>query len=193
VKPRTLWQLKIDNRHSTIDNALMQHAIIELKARCADHARIREILQSKNARFVGTDHQVDTYFRVPSGRLKLREGNIENSLIFYSRPNQAGPKQSDVTMSAVSANSDLREVLAKALGVLVTVDKQREIYFVDNVKVHLDEVVGFGQFIEVEVMGNSAEAEALRKQRESFKREFAVSENDLVQVSYSDLLLAAQH
>jgi adenylate cyclase, class 2 len=193
VKPRTLWQLKIDNRHSTIDNALMQHAIIELKARCADHARIREILQSKNARFVGTDHQVDTYFRVPSGRLKLREGNIENSLIFYSRPNQAGPKQSDVTMSAVSANSDLREVLAKALGVLVTVDKQREIYFVDNVKVHLDEVVGFGQFIEVEVMGNSAEAEALRKQCESFQREFAVSENDLVQVSYSDLLLAAQH
>ena len=171
----------------------MQHTIIEFKARCVDHTRIRDILRSKNARFVGADHQIDTYFHVPSGRLKLREGNIENALVFYSRPDQAGPKQSDVTMSSVSANSDLREVLAKALGVLVTVDKQREIYFVENVKVHLDEVQGLGKFIEAEAIGQSGDASKLREQCEYFQHEFAVNENDLVQVSYSDLLLASDH
>src|SRR3954451_23753740 len=126
----------------------MHHSIIEFKARCADHSRVRELLEQKNARFVGADHQVDTYFRVPQGRLKLRQGNIENSLIFYARPNHAGPKQSNVTISAVPPRSDLRAVLESALGVLVTVDKHREIWFVDNVKIHLDQVKGLGQFLE---------------------------------------------
>ena len=52
----------------------MENAIIEFKARCGNHALIREILKSKNARFIGEDHQIDTYLRVPRGRLKLREG-----------------------------------------------------------------------------------------------------------------------
>lgn len=129
----------------------MEHAIIEFKARCGDHASIREILRSKQARFVGTDHQIDTYFRVPKGRLKLREGNIENSLIFYSRPDEAGPKQSDVTMSLISSNTDLRAVLSKALGVLVAVDKKREIHFVDNVKIYLDEVQGLGRLLKLKL------------------------------------------
>jgi adenylate cyclase class 2 len=167
----------------------MEHAIIEFKARCSNHTQIREILKNRNARFAGTDHQVDTYFRVPHGRLKLREGKIENSLVFYSRPNQAGPKQSDVTMAPVPPNSELRSVLAKALGVLVAVDKQREIYFLDNVKIHLDEVAGLGEFLEVEAIGTAAQVHELRQQCETFRREFGVNDSDLVDVSYSDLLL----
>ncbi|HWR16968.1 MAG TPA: class IV adenylate cyclase [Terriglobales bacterium] len=167
----------------------MQHSIIEFKARSADHQQIREILKNKNARYVGTDHQVDTYFFVPTGRLKLREGNIENSLIFYSRPDQAGPKLSDVTMSAVPPGSDLRAVLSKALGVLVTVDKHREIYFVDNVKIHLDRVEGLGTFIEVEAIGTEEDLPRLKGQCDSFRKEFGVSDSQLMQGSYSDMLL----
>jgi predicted adenylyl cyclase CyaB len=167
----------------------MHHSIIEFKARCADHARIREILRTKNARFVGSDHQIDTYFHVPQGRLKLREGDIENSLIFYSRPHQAGPKQSDVTMSAVTPNSDLRVVLSRALGVRVAVDKHREIYFVENVKIHLDQVEGLGQFIEVEAIGKPDEIAHLREQCERLQHEFGISDADLVDSSYSDMLM----
>lgn len=168
----------------------MEHAIIEFKARCGDHARIREILKSKSARFVGEDHQVDTYFRVPQGRLKLREGNIENSLVFYSRPNQSGPKQSDVTMSAVPAESDVKAVLSKALGIFVAVDKRREIYFVENVKVHLDRVEGLGEFVEVEAIGRQSELANLREQCEGFLREFGIGENDLLAGSYSDMMFS---
>jgi adenylate cyclase class 2 len=168
---------------------LMEHAIVEFKAHCRDHDRIREILKSKNARFAGEDHQIDTYFRVHNGRLKLREGNIENSLIFYSRSNQAGPKQSAVTMSAVPAGSDMRVVLSKALGVLVTVDKRREIYFVENVKIHLDRVEQLGEFVEVEAIGSAAEAAKLQEQCDRFLFDFGVAEADLVAESYSDLLM----
>ena len=167
----------------------MQHTIIEFKARCADHANVREKLKQKNARFVGTDHQVDTYFRVPHGRLKVREGNIENSLIFYSRPNEAAAKQSNVTMSTVPPGSDLKAVLETALGILVTVDKKREIYFVDNVKIHLDEVVGLGTFLEVEAIGSAEERDKLRQQCDQFLKEFRVRQEDFVAISYSDMLL----
>jgi len=167
----------------------MEHAIIEFKARCRDHAPIREILKQRNARYVGEDHQIDTYFRVSQGRLKLREGEIENSLIFYSRPNQAGPKQSDVALAKVPAQSDLRAVLEKALGVMVAVDKRREIYFLENVKIHLDRVEGLGEFVEVEAIGSAHEVGALREQCESYLSEFEISSEDLEEGSYSDLLM----
>ncbi len=167
----------------------MEHAIIEFKARCGDHRRIREILRKKSARFVGEDHQIDTYFRVPQGRLKLREGDIENALVFYSRPNQAGPKQSDVVLAKVPAEAELRPVLEKALGVLTAVDKRREIYFVENVKVHLDRVEGLGEFVEVEAIGSADEVTKLREQCEGFLVDFGIGAEDLEEGSYSDLLV----
>ena len=63
----------------------MAHVNIEIKAKSDNQTMIREILTSKNADFKGIDHQIDTYFNVNFGRLKLREGNIENHLIHYQR------------------------------------------------------------------------------------------------------------
>ena len=68
---------------------------IEIKARTSNPDKIRALLLANNAEFKGIDEQTDTYFNVPAGRLKLRQGNIENALIYYTRINQAGPKQSD--------------------------------------------------------------------------------------------------
>ena len=54
---------------------------IEIKAKCQVPEKIHQILRKKEAEFKGIDHQIDTYFNVNDGRLKLREGNIENHLI----------------------------------------------------------------------------------------------------------------
>jgi adenylate cyclase class IV len=70
----------------------MSSLSLEIKARCPDPSRIRAILKTHKARFKGLDCQIDTYFRVPSGRLKLREGNIENALIYYKRADQKNSK-----------------------------------------------------------------------------------------------------
>lgn len=165
---------------------------IEIKARCDDHGRTRQILSEMGSRVMGTDHQIDTYFRVPDGRLKLREGSIENSLIFYQRPDQAGPKRSDVQLYRVTPpDPSLKAVLGEALGVFVVVDKEREIHFVDNVKIHLDHVEGLGAFLEIEAIdadGTHSE-DSLLAQCEEFMRRFGVRDSDLLDVSYSDLIL----
>jgi adenylate cyclase, class 2 len=163
---------------------------IEIKARCGNPEGVREALRARNAHFAGADHQVDTYFRVPEGRLKLRQGNIENALIAYRRPNQAGPKTSEVALAPVANGDDLRGVLERSLGVLVAVDKQREIYYVDNVKFHIDQVEGLGGFVEIEACGTAdGDREPLLAQCRQYMELFGIRDEDLVEKSYSDLLM----
>lgn len=169
----------------------MKHLNIEIKARSNNHEHIREILNSKNADFKGIDHQIDTYFNVNHGRLKLREGNIENHLIYYDRENKEGPKESNIILFAADPSSSLKSILVNANRVLVVVDKKREIYFIDNVKFHIDTVVGLGTFMEIEAIDadGSIGRETLLEQCNDYMKLFGINSDDLISVSYSDLLL----
>ena len=109
------------------------HINFEFKARHNNITGAENSLKEHQPLFIGEDHQVDPYFNVPTGRLKLREGNIEQSLIFYQRSNVAGAKQSDVTLYQHEANVALKQVLTQSLGVKTVVDKKRKIYFIVNV------------------------------------------------------------
>lgn len=164
---------------------------IEIKAKINNANQIRNILSFNKADFKGIDHQLDTYFKVKKGRLKLREGNIENNLIYYERSNKKGPKQSEVSIFKSEPKSSLKEVLTKALGILVIVDKEREIYFIDNVKFHIDRVKDLGSFVEVEAIDNDGTIgkDKLLKQCQFFLDLFNISQENLISVSYSDLLL----
>ncbi|MDP4262053.1 MAG: class IV adenylate cyclase [Bacteroidota bacterium] len=165
---------------------------VEIKAQCPDGESIRHYLQSHNAEFKGTDEQTDTYFNVPSGRLKLREGNIENNLIFYERDNQHGPKNSHFHLVKVNDPKGLKEVLAKSTGIKVVVTKKREIYYIHNVKFHIDEVPGLGSFVEIEAGNLLADLpmEELQAQCDFYTKELGIASGDLIDVSYSDMLLA---
>ncbi|MDD3284531.1 MAG: class IV adenylate cyclase [Patescibacteria group bacterium] len=169
----------------------MKHTNIEIKAKCINQDKIRDILKSYDAKFIGTDHQIDTYFKVSKGRLKLREGNIENHLIFYEREDKSGPKQSNVTFCEFQKDSGLKKVLEKSLGVLVVVDKQREIYFIDNVKFHLDTVSGLGTFVEIEAIDgdDGIVGENLLEQCNKYLEILGIKESDLLDSSYSDQIL----
>ena len=161
----------------------------EFKAHLRDAAQVRATLKRLGARFLGTDRQVDTYFRVPSGRLKIREGRIENSLIFYQRTDSARARRSTVEMMLLPRRNSVRAILSRALGVLAVVDKRREIYFAGNVKIHLDRVRGLGTFVEVEAMTRTGDIRKVRAQAAKFQKLFAISAADIVPLSYSDLIL----
>ena len=117
----------------------MAHVNVEIKARCGDEDRVRGTLHAHGAVFKGLDRQTDVYFNVSRGRLKLRRGRIENALIFYKRPDQEGPRQSNVHLCPCSPDGgDVEALFAEMLGVRVNVVKDREIYFIGNVKFHID-------------------------------------------------------
>src|SRR5436190_19367677 len=164
---------------------------VEIKARCHNPENIRRYLLNNKAEFKGIDEQSDTYFNVSNGRLKLREGNIENNLIFYERINQSGPKNSHFNLVKVDDAKGLKEVLTKSTGVKVVVKKKREIYYIRNVKFHIDQVTGLGSFVEIEA-GNvfiDLSQKELKEQCDFYMQEFAIYPGDLVEFSYSDMLL----
>ena len=169
----------------------MPYLNVEIKARCTNPAFIRDYLLSNNAEFRGTDEQTDTYFHVPHGRLKLREGNIENNLIYYERSNQAGPKDSHFQLVKINDAARLKEALTKANGIKVVVKKKREIYYIGNVKFHIDEVPGLGSFVEIEAGNILADLskEQLKEQCDYYLQAFNIQPEDLIEVSYSDMLL----
>jgi len=148
-------------------------------------------LKKHNPLFIGEDHQIDTYFNVNSGRLKLREGNIENALIHYEREDTAGAKASRVLLYQHQPDKNLKDILIKTLGKKIVVDKRRKIYFIDNVKFHFDTVERLGTFVEVEAIdkNGSIGKEKLQQQCNDYAILLGIKEDDYCQYSYSDMLL----
>jgi predicted adenylyl cyclase CyaB len=82
-------------------------------------------------------------------------------------------------------------VLEKACGVKMIVKKEREIYYIGNVKFHIDIVPGLGNFVEIEagnILADKTQNELL-EQCKFYLKEFELDETDLLASSYSDMLL----
>ncbi len=164
---------------------------MEMKARTNNLEPILEFLLKNCTLNKGTDLQTDTYFNTKNGRLKLREGNIENALIYYVRSNNADTKLSDVRLIKQDQKNGIKEILAQTNGIKVVVKKSREIYFINNIKFHLDHVTGLGTFVEIEAIdkdGTYSQAD-LKQQCDSYIKIFNIKNSELVSNSYSDLTL----
>ena len=169
--------------------AHLKHVNFEFKARLRNEGAVHAALKKLRARYVGTDRQLDTYFRVPGGRLKLLEARIENALIYYERSDTPRPRRAQIEMMLLPRRHPLRAILRQALEILTVVEKRREIYLVGNVKVHLDRVRRLGKFVEVEAISRSGSLGKVRQQARKFQKLLGIAPVDLVGQSYSDLLL----
>ncbi len=109
--------------------------------------------------------QDDSFFRVPQGRLKLREfadGTAE--LIYYQRADDTAAKASDYVRVPVPDPAALREALVRGCGLLGRVRKQRWLLLVEDAgfatRIHLDRVEGLGDFMELEVVLRPGQTDA---------------------------------
>ena len=165
---------------------------MELKAKVEDLNVVRGKLTSLGAQHIGTFRQVDVYFDVPEGRLKLREVEDDNEgeLIYYQRENIAEPKRSDVFILKVQEPAFLKTLLGRLLKIRATVEKVREIYRYRGTQIHLDRVKKLGTFLEFE-RETSADAQAIRNNQQVLKKlmeKLGISSESLEELSYSDLI-----
>jgi len=166
---------------------------IEIKARVRNIEETRRRAEDLSDAPVEVIRQEDIFFNTPQGRLKLRllaEGR--GQLIYYTRPDQEGPKRSDYHISHTSDPLNLKRVLELAYGIRGVVRKTRYLYLVGQTRVHLDDVEGLGQFMELEVvMGegqSDAEGQAIA---EALMASLGVNKTDLLEGAYLDLLEAS--
>jgi predicted adenylyl cyclase CyaB len=163
---------------------------IEIKARVSDLPRCRARVASLAPAPAEILAQTDTFFAVPRGRLKVRQfSDGSGELIFYERPDGAGPKGSSYSRCRCPEPRAVSAVLAHALGVRGVVEKRREVFMIGRSRIHLDEVRGLGTFLEIEVVLGEREddAEGERVARELLAA-CGVPASDLVGRAYIDLL-----
>ena len=164
---------------------------IEIKARARDFQSIRSRAEALSDTPVQVIPQEDTFFAVGQGRLKLRvrRGSEPAQLIYYERPDQDGPKRSDYQIFETHDSDGLKQTLARALGIRGVVRKTRYLYLVGQTRVHLDDVDGLGQFMELEVVMRpgqpDAEGQAIAQDLMS---KLGVAPSDLLEGAYMDLL-----
>ncbi|BFZ05118.1 hypothetical protein BsWGS_08157 [Bradybaena similaris] len=164
---------------------------VEIKAKVADledlKARAR-LLAGDNGILI---EQEDTFFHVPSGRLKLRHVSGEKAmLIQYNRPDQEGPKLSDFHIAIVDDVEAMKVVLTKALGIRGVVRKSRLLVMLDQTRIHLDHVHDLGDFMELEVMLQDTQSlEDGQKIAEDIMSKLCIKKDDLLDGAYMDMIL----
>ena len=133
--------------------------------------------------------QEDTFFPCSKGRLKFRRfSEQEGELIYYERPDTAGPTESQYARTSSHEPDALTGVLSQALGVRGLVRKRRTLYWAGQTRIHLDDVEGLGAFLELEVVlePRQSTSEGIEISRRLMKR-LKIREEDLVEAAYIDL------
>jgi adenylate cyclase class 2 len=169
---------------------------VEFKAELKDIELARSVCRSLGGRLVGTLLQKDTYYRVPGGtagvhRLKKREtAGEETEWILYDRPDEGGAKLS--TFHIYSEDEALERYGARSLPVWVVVSKARELWLLDQTRVHLDRVEGLGDFLELESLISARQKrEAAEEAVTRLRGELSPALGEAICVGYSDLIAQA--
>ncbi len=172
------------------------HRNLELKVRLTPGglAEVRERVLALGVT-VSCQYQVDRYFAVPDGRLKLRAIAYDTEparaeLIAYRRPDEDGSRWSAYRLTPIDSRvaDDLAATLAHVLSLMVEVRKRRDIAIWRQTRLHLDEVEGLGPFVELEtVIAGQSDAVAEAEHRDAIER-LGLAAWPVEPGSYSDIL-----
>jgi predicted adenylyl cyclase CyaB len=167
---------------------------IEIKARVEDFEALKARAELLSDLPVAVVLQEDTFFNTRKGRLKLRIlAPNRGYLIYYERPDQGGPKRSDYHLAESREPENLKTALSLALGVRGVVRKTRYLYMVGQTRIHLDDVEGLGQFMELEVVMKEGQSDAEGQAiAEDLMRRLEIREEALLEGAYMDLIEHAQ-
>ncbi len=161
---------------------------IEFKAELRDLIASRQQCKQLGASRMGILHQTDTYFRLAEGRLKRREAPGEpTEWIFYHRRDIVRPRMSDYAI--LSDSQARRRWGTQSLKEWVKVVKRRELWLLDNVRIHLDDVETLGHFIEFEaIVDKDHDTRSCHETIKHLRAVFLPTMGEPVGPGYSDLV-----
>jgi len=161
---------------------------IEFKAELRHPEAAKRQCTVLKAQFIGTLRQTDTYYKLPDGRLKKRQAPGEpTEWIFYHRPNRVSPAMSNFTI--LSDEQARRRWGTHSLREWLQIKKTRDLWMLENVRIHLDEVKSLGRFIEFEAkVGENYGVKECQMIVSHLRETFGPTLGEPVAVSYSDLM-----
>jgi predicted adenylyl cyclase CyaB len=163
---------------------------LEFKARLSDPQAILRRARELGADLWGDLRQTDTYFETPNGRLKLRETpGFQAELVFYERDEAAPHRPSHYEIARTPDADALRSALSQALGVVAVVRKRRTLLLLDTTRIHIDNVEGLGNFLEIEAPVTDTDEDAVSRQLDELIAHLGFGWPDCIRESYLDMTL----
>lgn len=165
---------------------------IEIKHELRDVELCRQVLPRLGANRVGVFRQRDTYFRVAEGRLKKRETDDDiTEWILYHRQDRLTPRLSNFRIFPEPEGTV--RFGEHPMPVWVVVEKARELWMLDGIRIHLDDVAGLGWFFEAEALVTPRQhAGECRRLVEALISKLGPVLGEPISGSYSDLLAQEQ-
>ena len=165
---------------------------IEFKSELRDIELARATCLQLRAKRPGVLHQTDEYVAVPEGRLKKRSERVEGST--HTRTEWIWYMRDDRTTARTSLWTRLDSAQVHArwpqldLTITRTIVKRRELWTIENVRIHLDSIVGLGNYFELEgVCGPAADLAETKLKVETLLEKFRPALGEAVSASYADL------
>lgn len=164
----------------------LNYSDFTLKAILHNQERIVQKLQELGAVCRGVDNQIDRYFDVATGKLKWRKGTIENLITHYERVQDSGIEKTIVYRYDLNPTSDEIKKLYDQYQEIGCVRKKRTIFWLDNVKVHLDKLKDGSEFVELEAMDreNRFTHVQLKNQCYALQQALGIADVDVIATGY---------
>jgi len=164
---------------------------IEIKLKVPNFIDIITRMKKIGAMFQGRLRQIDTYFNIGHGRLKLREINGKSyELILYDRPQNTESRVSTYTRVPVAAAEQrcIKKIFAGVFGIRVVVRKERDLWIYKHTRIHLDMVRGLGNYLELETVISGIDFSAGKREHAEIKASLGLSRYKNISVSYENLV-----
>jgi len=163
---------------------------IEIKAVLKDRAAAEAIAARLSSSGPETIQQEDIFFRCDGARLKLRIlGPGRGELIRYARADVAETRRSCYSIARTADPQILLDILTQTLGRVGVVKKTRTLYRVGQTRIHLDQVEGLGDFLELEVVLRPGQSDMEGQSiAAALLSQFGIDKHQLVGEAYVDLM-----
>lgn len=182
---------------------MLKHIEVEQKYQLPDPLMLKSSLREKDAKKLGSERQVDVYYNAPhrnflaaaniSEWLRIRTEEDGKTSINYKHwlPLKAKIKtHCDEYESAVQDGEALRKLFeALDFKKLITVDKQREEWSLDDIVIAIDEVKQLGWFVEFEYKGDATSVEQAHYHIEKTIAKLGVTLGERNHIGYPYLLI----
>ena len=166
---------------------------IEIKTPLADRGRVELLLKRLGAGAIWQRRQVDTFFQVERGWLKLREvAGEQPELVSYRRSTgDPGPRVSDYDVVSIPSQEapDWKRLLDRVSPVLGIVEKDRTLWTWKHTRVHLDQVRDLGDFLELETVVRGISPEEAHAEADQMIKALELDCSAFLAVPYLQLLL----
>lgn len=164
----------------------MKDKEVELKFVINVDLKKQVVADLSTAKFLGENHQIDTYY-IPSFKdfelngetmecLRIREDSKGIILCYKKIHREANPVYCDEYETKIEDKKEMENILfALGFSVQMVIDKTRVSYLLGSLRFDFDSVKGLGELLEVELKGEDVSVEDIL----GFVKKYGLSQKDV--------------